>query len=1018
MALILPNIFSSNANRAYIWQCARSITRLVMALCLLMASTMAVHAQQENGGPVVLALSGSAVIENPDDPDRDGIEVTSGMRLRGNENLVNEAGSSTQLLLPNGAVLLLGSDARFDFTPGADGRSGQVTVSDGDFRFASRVGDDQPRQITFGDTVVEVSDGEVAGKWNSTQNAKAGEIMLIDGAAAVTMAAQRFALTRPGFGVQVAPDGALRPPRPVPVERVQAVLRDLLGFEKDAVAEFNAVAQRQRDTNSATTVAGGGQATPATGQNIDVDQFLAREVLQRPSLVADSLALDEGGATARQAALRGRFDLGRLAARQIRVGDEYFQQFPGSSSATSSTLVNRINRSLVAMGSVSSPLSEALSFASERRVAGISATDTRGLPITFSLLTNPGNRFRVAADGGLYLLSGTSLNFETEPSITARVQARNSAGETLAKDVVLQVTNANDAPSAVTLSRSSIPDALTPHFIDRTTSNLLGATTDFNDGSWTGPKPVNGVNTTESSADGSTYYFGSEGTVNGVTIFPFLRKTVTATLPTLTAQEVAAGRSFEYGFDWNSPSDSCAGGSGSCKDSYAVTPEYWQEQTSSSATPEPGARTVTHEKILLSSVTLSTSESLMLNINAQNRNSASSDSAGRPSLSNPFYRFKYKNAQPFVIGTLGATDEDSGDTHSFSLASDPSNLFEVRGKLLVLKRSDSLDASTTPYYDLGIQVQDQAGATETLTLRVNVTDAGGTSEVIRESVSATQGSALSMDVNFAATGAVVSAASLPTWMTLQDLGNGLARLTGTPSQSGSADFTVISTKDGVQTGARYRLAAAENCTGAYCAQFASSIDTQNLLAASDLTSADFADWSTYHNTFSSGTGRYSQMGSLTSSNGTWSGSVAAEIDFGTRVATIQSSGTFSNYTDGNGATTSGSWSAAFTSQTFGDGGSGCGVTPGACTFTAPHSGAVGAGIELKTCTGSSGTCATSNHASVAIAPEVTIQAKTVSAGGGDATHAMLANSSLRDRNATTSSTVQANSNGAQLMVAQ
>ena len=229
---------------------------------------------------------------------------------------------------------------------------------------------------------------------------------------------------------------------------------------------------------------------------------------------------------------------------------------------------------------------------------------------------------------------------------------------------------------------------------------------------------------------------------------------------------------------------------------------------------------------------------------------------------------------------------------------------------------------------------------------------------------------------------------------------------------------MISTKDGVQTGARYRLTAAENCTGAYCAQFASSIDTQTVLSASDLTSADFANWSNYHNTFSSGTGRYSQTGSLISSNGTWSGSVAAEINFGTRTATIQSSGTFSNYTDGNGATTSGSWSAAFTSQTFGDGGSGCGVTPGACTFTAPHSGAVGAGIELKTCTGASGICSTSNHASVAIAPEVTIQAKTVSAGAGDATHAMLANSSLRDRNASTSSTVQANSNGAQLMVAQ
>ena len=76
------------------------------------------------------------------------------------------------------------------------------------------------------------------------------------------------------------------------------------------------------------------------------------------------------------------------------------------------------------------------------------------------------------------------------------------------------------------------------------------------------------------------------------------------------------------------------------------------------------------------------------------------------------------------------------------------------------------------------------------------------------------------------------------------------------------------------------------------------------------------------------------------------------------------------------------------------------------------------GFELKTCTGASGICSTSDHASVAIAPEITIQAKTVSAGAGDATHAMLANSSLRDRNANTSSTVQANSNGAQLMVAQ
>lgn len=84
------------------------------------------------------------------------------------------------------------------------------------------------------------------------------------------------------------------------------------------------------------------------------------------------------------------------------------------------------------------------------------------------------------------------------------------------------------------------------------------------------------------------------------------------------------------------------------------------------------------------------------------------------------------------VGTLTAVDGDSGDTHTWTLVSNPGNKFKITGNKLQV--NGTLDYETQKSYSLGIKVTDKGGLTYTKTIVITIVnvvekatiDSGGT----------------------------------------------------------------------------------------------------------------------------------------------------------------------------------------------------------------------------------------------------------------------------------------------------
>lgn len=101
-----------------------------------------------------------------------------------------------------------------------------------------------------------------------------------------------------------------------------------------------------------------------------------------------------------------------------------------------------------------------------------------------------------------------------------------------------------------------------------------------------------------------------------------------------------------------------------------------------------------------------------INVNDIQENSAPTDIA----LSNASVA---ENAMGATIGTLTATDADSGDTFTFAV---DNALFTVNGNTLSLASNSSLDYETATSHEVNITVTDAAGETFTKTLTISVED--------------------------------------------------------------------------------------------------------------------------------------------------------------------------------------------------------------------------------------------------------------------------------------------------------
>jgi serralysin len=75
-----------------------------------------------------------------------------------------------------------------------------------------------------------------------------------------------------------------------------------------------------------------------------------------------------------------------------------------------------------------------------------------------------------------------------------------------------------------------------------------------------------------------------------------------------------------------------------------------------------------------------------------------------------------------VVGTLGAVDPDSGDTHSFALTGGATALFEIAGNQIRVKAGAAIDFEAQSSHALTVQVTDQDGLSATQTVNIAVTN--------------------------------------------------------------------------------------------------------------------------------------------------------------------------------------------------------------------------------------------------------------------------------------------------------
>ena len=348
-----------------------------------------------------------------------------------------------------------------------------------------------------------------------------------------------------------------------------------------------------------------------------------------------------------------------------------------------------------------------------------------------------------------------------------------------------------------------------------------------------------------------------------------------------------------------------------------------------------------------------------------------------PQFRNPSLTYSYTISDDIVVGSLAADDAEADDL-SFSLNNDASGLFEIRGNQLILKGGSEISQSGNNAFSLSINVTDANGETSALPLSISVADVAGVAEQIQQQLQSNEDTAFTFEADFGA-GETVTGVSLPSWLSLTDLSNGVVRLTGTAPHSGSVSFSLSSTKDGKRTTSHYTMTVDDNCTGAYCTQFVSSNDTVSL-ATYSLTDGDhyvddtkfhnFSSWDNLHATLSTGTGTYERTDMSMNSvrgGGNWTGNMRYEIDYGNRTVDSLLWGSFTGYD--NGYDSGGAVSGSFTSEDlmdFAKSNSDCYSRAGQCyTNRTPTS--------QLTCTGTGGTCTANNHSSVSALPVGMIQ---------------------------------------------
>ena len=317
----------------------------------------------------------------------------------------------------------------------------------------------------------------------------------------------------------------------------------------------------------------------------------------------------------------------------------------------------------------------------------------------------------------LKLKTGQSLNFESEPTVNLTITATDlgGAGFSYNEPFVIAVSNVNEAPNDITLDNLTVTENAAGAVI----GNLGVTDPDTGDThSWSvNDARFEVVGTQLKLKAGQSLDFASEPTVNltitatdlggaglsynepfAITVNSVNKAPTDITLDNLTVTENAAGAVIgNLGVTDPDTGDTHSWSVNDARFEVVGTQLKLKAGQSLDFETEPTVN-LTITATDLGGAGLSYNEPFVITVN--NVNEAPTDIT----LDNLNVA---ENATGAVIGNLGVTDPDTGDTHSWSVND---ARFEVVGTQLKLKASQSLDFETEPTVNLTITATDLGGA--------------------------------------------------------------------------------------------------------------------------------------------------------------------------------------------------------------------------------------------------------------------------------------------------------------------